>query len=193
MLMDSNRLVAAESAAGMLSGCLGRDFDCWMKELKLDGRRAERNRHFAFMDVLSAHGDEGPVRCYYVTEIYKYIARRNPSSLGYPPHESGCARGTTYRVEPRLHCDHANSGICSVLLEEESVFFGDRRLTIQGAKHLAQQILKIVDFCESHEFNHEEWDFVQRENAGNSRLMEMLMEKRAQIRLSADEEVEHGC
>jgi len=179
MLMEMDRLLAADSAAGMLSGYLGRDFDYWMKELKLDGRRVERNRYFRFTDVLNAHGhsDEGLVRYYFITDIYKFIARRNPSSLGYRHHESGCAQGTTYRVEAGLHCDYANAGVCSVLLKEESVFFGDRRLTIQGAKHLAQQILKIVDFCESHEFNHEECEFVPRENTSNSRFMKMLMNK----------------
>lgn len=186
-------MMQIEMAAEVLTTHLGDTYDYWLKKLKQDSRRAEGNRDFPFIVAVPAHGDGEPFNAYRSSDIYKFIARRNPSALGFQPYKKGCAKGTTYQVEARVHCDFANGGSPSIRLDEETPFFGDRRLSIEGARHLAQEILRIVEFCESHEFSLEEWDFVPREKASNRRLMELLLKKRDQLQHLSVEEAEYEC
>lgn len=182
-----------EMAAEVLTKHLGDTLDNWLKKIKQDSRRAEGNRDFPFIVAIPAHGDGEPFKVYRSSDIYKFISRRNPSSLGFQPYKHGCAKGTTYQVKARLHCDLANGGSPSIRLDEEIPFFGDRRLSIEGARHLAQEILRLVDYCASHEFSLEEWDFVPREKASNQRLIELLIKKRDQLRCLSEEEAEYEC
>lgn len=74
----ANTFTGTENAAGFLARHLNNDYEYWMKFLKRDQRRTEKNRDIPIWGMI--HDSV----CYDISNLCQYVARRNPTALGYP-------------------------------------------------------------------------------------------------------------
>jgi len=168
-----NSFTDTESAAGFLAEHLGKGFDYWLRFLKKDQKRAEKNRDIQIWGI-----DYGIV-CYDLSDIYRFIARRNPTALGFRPHTfyEECVRGSTFLPSVRVQCRYDEDCRLVVRVDVDD-FYGDPILSSKTARKLGQELIDAANYCDSHYLDFEKWVVVRKPEAPEaSSLISMIKAK----------------
>lgn len=173
-----NSFTNTENAASILAKHLGKGFEHWVKYLKRDQRRSEKNREFPLWAIL--HGE----RYYDLSDIYRFVARRNPTALGFPAHgeHEECAVGSTFMPNVTVQCRYDERCRLVVRVDVDD-YYGDPILSPETARKLGQQLIDAARYCDSHALDYWDWKVAPvLEAEVPSPLMLKVKEKMAELR-----------
>lgn len=178
-LKFSSCSIGTERAAMFLAEHLDQDYENQLKFLKKDQRRKNQEIPAGRVGV-----HEGFFFAYYPQDLCEFVARRNPTALGYPPNWDfeSCAKGSTYLLDLQIRCHYEDGGRFTVALEENDWFYGKREVTPEVARKLGQQFISAANYCDEHIFDREKWKPVPRKEIAATSLMELLKTKKILLR-----------
>lgn len=142
--------VEINEAAQLLHRHLGKDIDHWLEFLRED---LHNSRHEDEDHDLPWQNIEGVPHCS-TPEFYSYIAQRNPKSLGLGTSDCLDEKSPYFEAYGVMaHVDYEHGGRLLVGFGPHSERHDYAYLTAREALALAQKLLNVAQYCETHDYH----------------------------------------